>query len=158
MGSRMKISVKALIGLVLLGLGLGCSGGQPAPYVPDEIISTVQSTGYSLNVSPSPLNEDIDGDQWLDAILFGATARTDPRLPNYSYFQGLIEADKHIVIAGQVRIVGGVVGADTGVVALYAGAMMTANPYAFTGAGNSLTGGEPGIRTRVGEWKEIPNP
>lgn len=154
----MRVSLRALVGLVLLGLGLGCSGGQPAPYVPDEIVATVASTGYTLNVTSTQLNEDIDGDQWLDAVLFGATARTDPRLPNYAYFQGLIQADEHIVIAGQVRIVGGVVGADSGVMALYAGAMMTANPYAYTGAGTSLTGGEPGIRTRVGEWKEIPNP
>lgn len=153
---KLKLILPQILMALAVVLG-GCSGGQPVSYVPDEIFQTAQNSGYSLNLTPENLNEQYQGNEWINQVLFGGAARTDPRLPNYSYLQGLLQAEEHIIVSGQVRIVGGVVGADTGVVALYAGAMLTANPYAYTGAENALTGGPNGIKTRIGRWREIPS-
>jgi hypothetical protein len=152
---RQRTLIPGLILLVLGTLTLGCA--DPPPYIPPEILANPPDL-LSDHVSPLPLGESFDGNDWIQSTLFGAPNRSDPRLPNYSYFQGLLQAKEHILVTGQVRIVGGVLGADNGVGAFYAGAMATTNPYAYTAAGPLLTGGPNGIRTRVGHWEEIPNP
>lgn len=63
-------------------------------------------------------------------------------------------------MAGQVRILGGLLGADTpdAVVSFYNGAMITTNAHSFVGAGDALTGGPVGMRTRIRNMEEIPTP
>lgn len=131
---------------------MGCGGTVP-DYIPEEVIRDMPE-GAEHIVAPG-LQEDIDGNNWITNLLFGAPNRADPRLPNYSYFQGLLQADRHIMVAGQVRIVGGMLGADHGVASFYAGAMVTTNPFSFSGAGPFLNGGPDGVRTRVAHWEEI---
>lgn len=138
-----------------LFLSLGCGGdtsGSDPDYLPPELAGAGGATFDALGFDGT-----IQGNDWITQLLFASPDRSDPRLPSYTYFQGLAQAGEHIVIAGQVRVVGGVLGADSGVGSLYAGAMVTTNPYAFTGA-EGLVGGPPGIRTRVGHWEELPGP
>lgn len=142
--------------LLSFGCGGGPGGETPPGYIPPEI-SGGAGSGSGFEFTASGLSQDIDAQSWLQQTLFGASGKADPRLPNYSYFQGLLQAKEHIVVAGQVRVVGGMVGADEGVASLYAGAMVTTNPFSFTGA-DGLTGGPAGIRTRIGHWEEIPTP
>ena len=121
---------------------------------------TTEYTGATTgDISASTLTDTLDGDVYIKGLLSGK-GYSDVRLPGYSYFRGLIETRRHITISGQVRIVGGVLGVDgaSAVASLYDGAMLTTNPRAFVGAGNLLTGGPAGVKTRIRRWKEIKNP
>lgn len=151
-----KLGLTLLSCALFLTLGCGSEGsGNEATYVPPEIAGSTGAGSDLFDFEASGFEGTLQGDDWIQQLLFGSPDRSDPRLPNYSYFQGLAQAGEHVVIAGQVRVVGGVLGADSGVGSLYAGAMVTTNPYAFTGA-DGLVGGPPGIRTRVGHWEELP--
>ncbi len=160
MGRQRERISQIFSGVVLLAcLGCGSSAGQTPPsYIPPEMAADIAAGAAGTTFTTTGLNQTMNGNEWLQATLFGAPNRADPRLPNYAYFQGILQAKKHLLIAGQVRVVGGVLGSDNGVASFYAGAMVTTNPYAFTGAGPVLTGGPNGIRTRVGHWEEIPTP
>lgn len=149
-----------IVAIAILTMLWGCGCDNPPPNVPQEIADTFDDDGYYPDINQQPLNEQVNGNDFLTEMLFGGAARTDPRLPNYSYCQALLQAEEHIIVAGQVRVIGGLVGADSGVVSLYSGAMITANPYAYTGSGAGLTvaNGGNGVKTRVGEWREIPTP
>lgn len=153
-----KLTLSTAGAVALLLLNIGCS-------TPDNIASevvadatpggrsiTISSTGYSPVASPNEVVDSIVRD--------GGSGRVDPRIPNYSYFQGIVQAHNHIIVAGQVRIVGGILGADDtdATVSLYRGAMVTSNPDAFLGAGARLSGGEDGVRTRIDDLEEIPSP
>lgn len=133
---------------------LGC---QPRN-LPDEVSSYVSGLEREIDVDAVPLVEEIDANAFIDSIVREAPGRLDLRLPNYAYFQGIVQADKFVVLAGQVRVVGGVLGVDdpNGAAALYSGAMVTANPEAFLEADDTLIGGDAGLRTRVRSWREIP--
>lgn len=111
----------------------------------------LQAGGYTETVS---------GDSYIDRMLGGTSNRTDPRLPGYSYFQGIIQANRHITIAGQVRVVGAVLGGDgtpgsPGTCSLYSGAMVTTNAHALMGASDNLNDFPAGVRTRIRSWEEI---
>lgn len=138
--------------------GGGCGGGNPNAYS-NEIYSdyqTVYSSGGNYNLTPGGFTDTASGDTYIKRLLSGTSNRLDVRLPGYSYFQGVVQSDKHLTVAGQVRIVGGVLGVDHGTCNLYSGAMVTTNAHAFMGASDSLTGLPDGIRTRIRTWEEIP--
>jgi len=134
----------------------GCSSNQVA----DEVKTDYQSTYQDLSVDAQAYSSNLDADAYIDALVRGGSSRLDPRLPNYTYFQGVIHAQNHIIVAGQVRVVGGLLGNEVSdaTTSLYRGAMVTTNPYAFTGAGDSMSGGTPGMKTRIDRWEEIENP
>lgn len=138
----------------------GCgSGGEP---VIDGLVASEVASDYAtpISVTAGSYSETIDGATYVSQLLGGASNRFDPRLPGYSYFQGVIQANNHITVVGQVRIVGALLGADreNGTVSLYSGAMITTNAHAVVGAGESLTGGPDGMRTRIRKLEEIPTP
>lgn len=169
LGRRWLIVVKALI-ILLLAMqpslgggdgddgddGGGCSGS--TKNYSKEVYDDYKDEAIDLPVAG--YSETLNGNDYISQLLGGASNRFDPRLPGYSYFQGVLQADNHITIAGQVRVVGGIMGADredaTG--NLYSGAMITTNAHAFLGAGEALDGGPPGVRTRIRDMEEIPNP
>lgn len=55
-------------------------------------------------------------------------------LPNYTYFQGLVVSRQHVFLAGQVRVVGGVVANGNAVVSR--AGMVTTNPESQLGRVN----------------------
>lgn len=142
------------------GSGSGGGGGGGGHMNVSSEVSEDYSSSTAADIAATGLVEGIDRDDYIAGLLGSASNRNDPRLPGYSYFQGVIQAQNHITIAGQVRIVGAVLGVeDPGATAnLYNGAMVTSNAHAVTGAGLSLTGGPPGMRTRIKSLEEIPNP
>lgn len=151
----MRIRILLLATLVFL---VGCD---PDDYVSPEVRSYVSSGSDVFDdVFPSAYTETLDGDDYVIQLLSGVNVGIDLRLPGYSYFQGVIQAKNHVVVAGQVRIVGGIVGVDEpdATLNLYNGAMVTSNPHAFLGAEDSLSGGPAGMQTRIRTLEEIPNP
>lgn len=144
--------------LIALALVCLCFIGCRPPNLPDEIFDYINSLGRDLDLVSEPHVDSFDDEIFIDSIVHGPPGRIDLRLPNYVYFQGVIQAEDHLVVAGQVRIVGGLLGAETGVAALYSGAMVTSNPQAFRDAGEALQGGPDGVSTRVRSWREVPNP
>lgn len=155
-----KYQLKRLVwaGLTLLVVA-GCGGS--SNNVASEVVDDAVASGRTLTISSSGYSQVVSPDELVDSIVRGGgSGRVDPRLPGYSYFQGIVQAKNHILLAGQVRVVGGVLGADEpdATVSLYRGAMITSNPDAFLGAGASLTGGPDGIRTRISSLEEIPSP
>lgn len=156
----MRVNIqKILVFLLSMAVFSGCTS--PPDNVAPEVLDYLVDKGRYLEISPVPLSPLTDADAVVDNLILGGdSGRVDPRLPSYSYFQGLVHARKHLWIAGQVRVVGGVVGVDgaNSTFSLYKGAMVTSNPDAFLGAGTALTGGPDGMRTRVASWEEIPNP
>ena len=146
------------------GGGGGCggsSGAVPAQnnaYIAGEVYDDYASA--PVNIPATTYSGTLNGEQYIAQLLGDGGTRFDPRLPGYSYFQGLVQAENHVTIAGQVRVVGGVTGADDAdaTVNFYGGAMVTTNPYAFLGAGDSITGGPAGMLTRIRTLEEIPNP
>lgn len=157
------------------GGGCGSSGSASAPppssRVSEDLYNDYSSvSGSDHLLAASTLVESIDGDAYVGRLLNG-TGHPDIRLPGYSYFQGLIQANNHVTVAGQVRIVGGVMGAsgiddgetlstsgDDGTLNLYQGAMVTVNGQAFADADDLLLGTPSGIKTRVKTWKEVRSP
>lgn len=139
----------------------GGSVGQGGP-APAGISQEVFNDYYAsdIDVTAETYLETVVGTEFVVRLLGRASNRRDVRLPGYSYFQGLIHSENHVTVAGQVRIVGGLLGTDRDFATanLYGGAMVTTNAHAFTGAGDSLKGGPAGMKTRIRNWKEIPNP
>ena len=113
-----------------------------------------------MNIPSTSYAATLNGEQYIAQLLGAGGSRFDPRLPGYSYFQGLVQAENHVTIAGQVRVIGGVAGADDAdaTVNFYGGAMVTTNPHAYLGAGDSLTGGPAGMLTRIKTLEEVANP
>jgi hypothetical protein len=139
----------------------GSSSGAPVfngSYISSEVYNDY--SGSAINIPAGGYTETLNGEDYIARLIGDASNRLDPRLPGYSYFQGLIQSANHITIAGQVRVVGGVMGADrTDATAnLYGGAMVTTNAHAFLGAGDSLVGGPAGMRTRIRSMEEVPQP
>jgi hypothetical protein len=151
---------KAIYALIF-SISILCVACDPDNVPGDLIPYLTVLTGRDLDLTGPALASPSDRNEIIDAALHQAPGRVDLRLPNYSYFQGLIQVENHLVLAGQVRVVGGVLGGvaggSGGVSALYSGAMVTANPGAFEDAGDSLKGGPAGVKTRVRKWEEIPN-
>lgn len=140
------------------GTGGGGLGGPPAPPgIAQEVYTDYHAA--NLDVTADTYVEAVVGPNYMMQLLGGASNRMDVKLPGYSYFQGLIHSDNHVTIAGQVRVVGGVLGTDRSYATanLYSGAMVTTNAHAFTGAGDSLKGGPAGMKTRIRNWKEVPS-
>lgn len=139
--------------------GGGCGGGDRNAYS-DEAYGDYEasySSGAGFNLSPGGFTDSASGETYIKRLLTGTSNRLDVRLPGYAYFQGIVQAEKHIMVAGQVRIVGGVLGADSGTCSLYSGAMVTTNAHALMGASDSMNGLPDGIRTRIRTWEEIPS-
>lgn len=148
------------------GGGCGSSGGTsstttytPPTSVASSVYNHYQNSLAADRVTGINYTDTLQGGLYVKQLFSGKSNRRDPRLPGYSYFQGLIQANNHITVAGQVRIVGGLLGADGGdsVVSLYNGAMITTNAHSFVGA-DALSGGPDGVRTRVRKLEEIPTP
>jgi hypothetical protein len=140
------------------GGGGGGGGGAPPPGIASEAFADYSTT--PITIASGTYTETINGGDFINQLLGDASNRFDPRLPGYSYFQGVIQAENHITVAGQVRIVGGLLGTDRAdaTASLYSGAMITTNAHGIVGAGSSLTGGPPGMRTRIRTMEEIPTP
>lgn len=146
------------------GGGGGCGGssaGVPAQnnaYIAGEVYDDYASA--PVNIGSTTYSNTLNGEEYIAQLLGDGGSRFDPRLPGYSYFQGLVQAENHVTIAGQVRVIGGITGADAAdaTVNFYGGAMVTTNPYAYLGAEDSLVGGPPGLLTRIKTLEEIPNP
>ena len=148
---RKQLKILALFLSVILTCGCGGSGESG-----NLNIATEEFTSDDLdNLSGLTLNESIDGNEWLNRTLFSGSNRADPRLPGYSYFQGLVQSGQHVRVIGQVRVVGGIITTEEASASIASGAMITTNPYSFTKS-DGLTGGPEGIKTRVGHWEEIP--
>jgi hypothetical protein len=147
------------------GGGCGSGSGSGTGSVPPSS-SRVAQEAYSdysdatVTMNAASFAETLNGDTYVGQLLGDASNRLDPRLPGYSYFQGLIQANNHITVAGQVRVIGGILGADRSeaTTSLYNGAMITTNAHAFVGAGDALVDGPPGMRTRIRHMEEIPPP
>lgn len=150
----MRIRIGMLIALIFL---VGCD---PDDYVSNEVQSYAPSSPTFQDVDPTPYVETLDPQEYVVQLLSGVNVGVDLRLPGYSYFQGVIQANNHVVIAGQVRVVGGVIGVDApdATLNLYNGAMITSNPHSFLGAEDGLVGGPAGMYTRIRTLQEIPNP
>ena len=148
------------------GGGGGCGGGggdddyTPPSRVAGAVYEHYQDSLADARISAIGYTDTMQGGLYIKQLLGGGSNRFDPRLPGYSYFQGLVQANHHIPVAGQVRIVGGVRGADgtNSVVSLYNGAMITTNAHSFVGAGKALTGGPDGMRMRIRKMEEVPIP
>lgn len=141
----------------------GCSSGSSAPdpnQVAQEVADTYSSLATPDDTAAATLSENINGDAYIAGLLSGASNRHDVRLPGYSYFQGVIHAENHVTVAGQVRVVGGILGVSrTNATAnLYNGAMVTSNAHAVLGAGSDLVNGPAGIKTRIKTLEEVPSP
>ena len=148
------MNIKKNLILCLALLTMACSSNQVSQEVEDDY----SSSGLPTELTAQALNQVVDGEELIEGTLFGAANRVNPRIPSYSYFQGMIQADQHLIVAGQVRVVGSVLGSPNGVVNLYSGAMITTNPQAYTTAGSAVTGGPAGMKTRIAKWEEIPTP
>lgn len=161
MGRKLRSVTKAA--LILLGVvSAGCTAGYPG-YVPTEVqpaLGALMAPNFGSLGHQEPLTELslTNRQEWIETKLFPTRNRSSVRLPNYAYLQGLVQAKEHVSLIGQVRVVGGVLGVETGVAAFYDGAMVTANPYAFTYASKYLTGGSGGFRTRIGSMQEVATP
>lgn len=154
--------------IMLMTIGPGFGGGDSGPdqdsgggcggsdTYSDEVYAEFQDSDFTIEAGG--YTDPVTGDSYIAHLLGGASNRTDLRLPGYTYFQGIIQADKHLTVAGQVRIVGALLGADAGTCSLYNGAMITTNAHALIGAGEALNGMPEGIRTRIRTWEEIPAP
>lgn len=145
------------------GSGGGCSGGGGSYGSRDNYIATEVDADYNSDdilVTPITYTETLNGEDYISKLLGDGGSRFDPRLPGYSYFQGVIQAENHVTIAGQVRVVGAVMGADETDATLnfYGGAMVTTNAHGILGAGDALIGGPAGIPTRIKSMEEVPNP
>ncbi len=145
--------------------GLRPDGGGPfaKPYgtAPAGVAQELFNDYYNSNVnlSAGTFQEVLLGSEFTTQVTGAASNRLDVRLPGYTYFQGLIHADNHVTVAGQVRVVGGIVGSEReyATANLYGGAMITTNAHAFTGSGSALKGGPQGMKTRIKRWKEVPS-
>ncbi len=142
------------------GGGCSSSGSQSSSssYIADEVLATYSEGSPLMDLAGIDYNESIESDGYVARLLGGASNRFDARLPGYSYFQGVAQANGHISLAGQVRVVGAVLGADMedATASFYQGAMVTTNAQAFFGAGSSLVGGPDGIQTRIKSWEIVP--
>ena len=141
--------------------GGGCGGGANQSYYADEAYEDYEEAyerGEGINLQAGGYTDTVTGDASIKRLLSGTSNRTDLRLPGYSYFQGVIQAKKHLMVAGQVRVVGAVLGSDEETASFYSGAMVTTNAHALVGAGASLDGMPAGIRTRIRAWEEVPAP
>lgn len=144
--------------------GGGCGGGgggAPTAGVPPSNVSLEAYNDYrdrTTTISTGGFSQTIDGETYIGRLLGGASNRPDVRLPGYSYFQGVIQAENHITITGQVRVIGAILGADrpNSTASLYSGAMVTTNAHALVGAGDALVDPRDGMRTRIRNWEEIP--
>lgn len=162
-------STRCFLALILLTLYI-CGCGQSQEHkIPSEVSDNF--IGQDSNLSDFPpvgggaTPTSTDTEEFVNDNIFNPSSRVDLRLPGYSYFQGIVQAETHLLVTGQIRIVGGILGAGDGsttstpgTVTLYRGAMVTSNPEAFLGAGTSLTNGPAGITTRISKWEEIPTP
>lgn len=143
------------------GCGGAGGGGTPTGGVPPSNVSSEAYNDYrdrTATISTGSFSETISGEAYIDRLLGGASNRPDVRLPGYSYFQGVIQAENHITITGQVRVIGAILGADrpNSTASLYSGAMVTTNAHALVGAGEALIDSRSGMRTRIRSWEEIP--
>ncbi len=144
------------------GCGGGGGGGVPGGGVPPSTVAGEAFNDYkdrTNTIGTGAFSETINGEDYIGRLLGGASNRPDVRLPGYSYFQGVIQAQNHITITGQVRVVGALLGADrpNSTASLYSGAMVTTNAQALVGAGEALVDPRPGMRTRIRNWEEIPS-
>jgi len=151
LGQQLKKKICILIALSFL---FGCEPDN----VPTPLHSFLGDFAENLDLTGNSFVSESNQDEIIDSTIHNAPGRVDIRLPNYVYFQGIVHAKNNFVMAGQVRVVGGVLGVENGVAALYSGAMVTANPGAFQDAADLLAGGPSGISTRVRKWEEVPNP
>lgn len=138
------------------GGGGGCS--QSPTNIASEVADSFEGEAPPVtDLAPIVFHESLDSDSYIERLLSGASNRFDARLPGYSYFQGVGQAYNHILVAGQVRVVGGILGADApnATASFYQGAMVTTNAHAFFGAGKSLTGGGDGVTTRIRSWRIV---
>ncbi len=163
---RRQILLQALL-IVLFALAPSYAGGggggggcsNTSSNFASEVTDTFEDEEPPItDLAALVLHESIDSDSYMERLLSGASNRFDARLPGYSYFQGVAQAYNHILVAGQVRVVGGVLGADVpnATASFYQGAMVTTNAQAFFGAGQSLTGGDDGVVMRIRSWRIVP--
>jgi hypothetical protein len=114
--------------LLLACLALGCD--DPADMAP-RLHLTEEAVVLAAEKfeDPDPASLSPDSSDYINN-LFGnvnpSNTGLNLGLPSYAYFQGLIYSRKNVFMAGQVRVVGGVIA--TGNLTLAGDGMLTTNP------------------------------
>lgn len=142
--------------------GGGCGNSATRSKYADEAYTDFEEAyktdGPGIILQAGGYTDAASGQVFIRRLLSGTSNRTDVRLPGYSYFQGVIQSDQHLMLAGQVRVVGALLGSEGKTVSLYSGSMVTSNAHAILGASASLSGLPDGIRSRIRSIEEIPTP
>ena len=115
--------------VILLGaMAIGCDDAETVASRLNLTTEVVELAAEKFE-DPTPVPLAADTDDYIDN-LFGninpSTLSLNLGLPNYAYFQGLIYTRQNFFMAGQVRVVGGVVAENN--LSIAGDGMLTTNP------------------------------